>query len=204
MKRYLPLIAAAAIAAVPAGSQAADPRYPDWPCAQVRVVRLSPGAVWTGPSIDDVGDSWRKDPRITDLVTKLATRRTPLAEAEELAGAFVAREEGDKQATATLLFAGLFATLDSQRAEIVDGLERLTRRQRDFARTIEADAARLRALQREPDPDEGKIRELTQQVNWGTRIFEERRKTVRYACEVPVLIEKRLFVLARAIQAELG
>ena len=37
-------------------------------------------------------------------------------------------------------------------------------------------------------------------IDWDTRIFEERRKTISYACEVPVLIEQRLFALARAIQ----
>jgi hypothetical protein len=36
-----------------------------------------------------------------------------------------------------------------------------------------------------------------------TRIFEERRKTMSFVCEVPVLIEQRLFALARAIQQSL-
>ena len=33
-----------------------------------------------------------------------------------------------------------------------------------------------------------------------TRIFEDRRKTIRFVCEVPVLIEQRLFALGRTIQ----
>ena len=37
-------------------------------------------------------------------------------------------------------------------------------------------------------------------MTWDTRIFEERRKTIGYACEVPVLIEQRLFALARMIE----
>jgi hypothetical protein len=37
----------------------------------------------------------------------------------------------------------------------------------------------------------------------GHSIFEEPRKSLNFGCEVPVLIEKRLFALARAIQQSL-
>ena len=33
---------------------AADPRYPDWPCAQAKVPEISLAAVWAGPPLDDV------------------------------------------------------------------------------------------------------------------------------------------------------
>jgi hypothetical protein len=39
---------------------------------------------------------------------------------------------------------------------------------------------------------------LTNRVEWDTRLFEERRKTINFACEVPAL-----FALARAIQQSL-
>jgi hypothetical protein len=41
---------------------------------------------------------------------------------------------------------------------------------------------------------------LASRVEWSTRIFEDRRRSIRYACEVPVIIEKRLFALSRTIQ----
>jgi len=44
---------------------------------------------------------------------------------------------------------------------------------------------------------------LISRVEWDTRIFDERIKTIGYVCEVPVLIEQRLFALARAIQQSL-
>jgi hypothetical protein len=37
----------------------------------------------------------------------------------------------------------------------------------------------------------------------GHAYLEERRKTMNFVCEVPVLIEQRLFALARAIQQSL-
>ncbi len=42
--------------------------------------------------------------------------------------------------------------------------------------------------------------DLASQLSWQTRIFEDRRKSASYVCDVPVLIEKRLFDLGRAIQ----
>src|SRR5262245_1529484 len=57
-------------------SLAADPRFPDWPCNQIKVPEISVAAVWTGPSIDDVGNAWEEDATIKDLVARLAARRS--------------------------------------------------------------------------------------------------------------------------------
>jgi hypothetical protein len=198
------LIAAAAIAVpMPFHAVAADRRFPDWPCVQVRVPEVSIAAVWTGQPLDDVRDTWRNEPRISDLVARLAARRTPLEEAKQGTVDFIRGGDGDRQERARVLFAGLFETLNQERLDVINGLERLTRKQREFASKIESDAARLRELQARPDSDQKEIAELTNQVNWGTRIFEERRKSVRFACEVPVIIEQRLFALGRAAQQAL-
>src|SRR5438270_750029 len=61
----------------------------------------------------------------------------------------------------------------------------------------------LRELQDRPDPDQSRVDELMNRVEWDTRVFEERRKTINFVCEVPVVIEQRLFALARAIQQSL-
>jgi 16S rRNA A1518/A1519 N6-dimethyltransferase RsmA/KsgA/DIM1 with predicted DNA glycosylase/AP lyase activity len=68
---------------------------------------------------------------------------------------------------------------------------------------IRSTVLQLRELQDRPNPDQGRIDDLTNRVEWDTRIFEERRKTMNFVCEVPVLIEQRLFALARAIQQSL-
>jgi hypothetical protein len=48
--------------------------------------------------------------------------------------------------------------------------------------------------------DQAQTEQLTNQLAWQTRIFEDRRKSTSYVCDVPVLIEKRLFDLATAIK----
>jgi hypothetical protein len=83
------------------------------------------------------------------------------------------------------------------------GIERYTRKQREFAGQIRATILELRDRQDRPDRDQGKVDELAARVEWDTRVFEERRKTIGFVCEVPVLIEQRLFALARAIQQSL-
>ena len=58
----------------------------------------------------------------------------------------------------------------------------------------------MQQLQDAPNGDQAEIGQLATQLAWETRIFEDRRKSTSYVCEVPVLIEKRLFDLGRVIQ----
>jgi hypothetical protein len=189
--------------AAPGLAHAADPRFPDWPCNQIKVPELSVTAVWAGPSIDDVGSAWEDNTTTRDLVARLAARRTPLDDAQRAIVDFVTGSEAERQQKAKLIFAGLFKSLDRERGEVMRGIERYTRKQREFAGQIRSTILELQDLQDRPDRDQGKVDELAARVEWDTRIFEERRKTIGFVCEVPVLIEQRLFALARAIQQSL-
>jgi len=182
---------------------AADPRHPDWPCNQIKVPELSVAAVWAGPPIDDVGNAWQNDPQVKDLVPRLAARRTPLDEAEKTIADFLAAEAARRSERGKLLFAGLFATLNQERGAVMTGIDRFVQRQKDFADSIRAKARQLRELQDAPNHDQAKVDELVESINWDTRVFEEKRTTIRYVCEVPVTIERRLGALSRAIQQAL-
>ena len=67
------LLALFAVAAVCASgpTMALDPRYPDWPCQQLKVPKISVASVWTGAPIDQIDKSRLDDPAIEDLVTRL-------------------------------------------------------------------------------------------------------------------------------------
>jgi len=187
-------------AAMASAAHAADSRHPDWPCVQPKVPQMSVAAMWDGPSIADVGNAWQNDPKMQDLVTRLSARRTSLDAAEKAIADFVNGSTAEKQDKATKLFAGVFDTLSQQRSEVMDGIERTARKQKDLADKIRSDVAKLRELEDSADQDQSKISALATQVEWSTRIFEERRKTIRYVCEVPTIIEQRVFALARAIR----
>jgi hypothetical protein len=185
---------------LPGPALAADPRYPDWPCNQIKVPEISVAAVWSGPAIDDAHALWQNDAEIADLVPRLSARRTPVEQAEELIAQFLIAHATQKQEKAKLLFAGLFDVLNRERSTVMNGIERHFHKQKELAEAIRSEVIRLNALQDQADRDQKKIDDLAEQIGWDTRIFEERKKTIGYACEVPSLIERRLFALARAIQ----
>ncbi len=195
------------VLAVGAGSPrrcfAADPRFPDWPCAQPKVPEISLAAVWAGPPLDDVAEKWKDDATVSALVPRLAARRTPLEEAEKTIMEFVAGAPAEKSEKGKLLFAGLFDTLNAQRASVMGGLERVTRKQRQAADRIRSDTEALQALQDASPRDQAKIDELGNQLVWETRIFEDRRGVIKFVCEVPTAIDQRLFALGRAIQQDM-
>jgi hypothetical protein len=198
-------IAIAALLAVTTTSgfcHAADPRYPDWPCVQAKVPEISLAAVWAGPPLDDVSGKWKDDDKVSALVAKLAARRTPLEEAQKAITEYL-NGAADKTTSGKLLFAGLFDSLNAQRSQVMSGLERVTRKQREAADKIRSDTLALQALQGETPPNQAKIDELSNQLVWQTRIFEDRRNVIKFVCEVPTAIDQRLFALGRAIQQEI-
>jgi len=77
------------------------------------------------------------------------------------------------------------------------------RKQREAADKIRADTQALQALQDGSSPDQAKVEELGNQLVWETRIFEDRRRVVKFVCEVPTAIDQRLFALGRTIQQEM-
>ena len=202
------VIAGVAACLTTTAAHAIDPRHPDWPCAQIMVPSLSVAAFWTGAPIDDAGDAWQKDEAIQDLVQRLAARRTPIEEAEKAAADFVVGSPAEKQKKAALLFAGLFATLNGERTQVMDGIERFAKRQQELRAKIQAELTQMRQGQdanqtNATNPDDAAATKLGEQIAWDTRVYDERRHTIGYVCEVPANIERRLGSLARAIQQAL-
>jgi len=184
-------------------SFALDPRYPDWPCQQLKVPGIAIASVWTGPSIDGV-DAKPADSKQADLVARLAARRTPIEDAKKLIADYLAGTDAEKQQKAKTLFASLYSTLNAQRDEVMSGIERFSRKQKSAAEDIRAEAQKLRDMQDKAGADQAQTENLASQLAWQTRIFEDRRKSTSYVCEVPVQIEKRLFDLGSAIASDLS
>ena len=201
--RILTMAALSTLSLSDPAARAADPRYPDWPCTQAKVPEISLAAVWAGPALDDAETKWKDDAKVTALVSKLSARKTPLDEAEKSVKEFLAASASDKTANAKLLFAGLFDTLNAQRSQVMSGLERVSRKQREAADKIREETIALQALQSATPRDETKVDALSNELIWKTRIFEDRHKVVRFVCEVPTAIDQRLFALGRVIQQEM-
>jgi seryl-tRNA synthetase len=159
--------------------------------------------VWNGPPLDDAASKWRDNPKVSALATRLAARRTPLDEAEKAISEFLSEAPAEKTERGKLLFAGLFEKLNAERNTVMNGLERITRKQREAAEKVRSDTVALQAQQDAANKDQAKIDELSNQLVWETRIFEDRRRVIKFVCEVPTAIDQRLFALARAIQQEM-
>ena len=190
-----------AIAACAAQSALAlDPRYPDWPCQQLKVPGIAVASVWAGPSID-IGEGAKPiGDKQAELVSRLAARRTPIEDARKLITDYVVGTSAERQEKATTLFAALYSTLNAERDEVMSGIEGFSRKQKAAADDIRKEAEKLREMQDKPAADQAQTEALASRLAWQTRIFEDRRKSTSYVCDVPVLIEKRLFNLGRAIQ----
>ena len=189
-------LAALAIAALGTGPLAAQPKPdPDWPCVQRKVPTIAAGTIWSGPSLDEAGP-WGSDFEAAALAQKLSSRRTPLADIDGLVDAF-ARDAGpERTKRLTRVFAGSL--------EIMSGIERYARGQRGFAERIRDAADKISAVKDSPAAATSKeLDELETRFSWDKRIFEERAQSLTYVCETPVLLEQRLYEIARAIQAKL-
>ena len=203
--RHLTAIAALLLSLANATAQAPRGREQgDWPCRQAKVGTIALASIWTGPPIDGAQD-WRSDPDVSALVTRAAERRTPLEEAQSAISDYakgLAKEQ--KDAKLTQLMAGIFDRLNSERDAVIAGLERYGHKQKDMAERVKSQVEALNAAQSEAGADQQKIADLSNRVQWDTRVFEDRRRALTYVCETPVLIEQRLGALARTIAAEMG
>ena len=183
---------------------AAGSQDPDWPCVQRLVPELSAATVWDGPPIDDAVKAWQQTSVIRDLVAKTAARRTSLEEGEKAIAAFAQTLGAKKDAMLTMVFAGLFTTIDQERSRLISGIKRYAKGQRRLASKIGNLTAELSATPPDGSPKgAARRKELHELWVWDTRIYDERERSLQALCEQPVLLEQRLYILSRAIRANM-
>jgi hypothetical protein len=189
-----------------AASEGAQPAPTEWPCEQPLRPQMSLGAMWQGPALDEESD-WRKVPGVAALVDQIAPRSMPEEEAVENIRRFAAGHDGAER-TKVLgdVFLGLFETLSAERNDIVRGIKRFYRRQDALARRIEEGWKKLGEIDPNATDPETMEQRLTlqQQVDWDSRIFDDRQRLLPQVCEQPRVLEQRVFALSRAIQEQLA
>lgn len=186
--------------------QGGQPAPSEWPCEQPLRAEMSIGAMWQGPDPGEQND-WRKVPAVVALVNQIAPRSVPQEEAVENIRRFAAGYQGaERTEVLTELFLGLFETLSAERNDIVRGIKRFYRRQDALARRIEEGWKALGEI--DPNATDPETMEqrfgLQQQVDWDSRIFDDRQRLLPVVCEQPRVLEQRVFALSRAIQEQLA
>ena len=201
------MITASVIALGAPRALAADATSADWPCVQRKVAKLTSAQMWDGAPVDDL-TKWRDNEEITKLIVVLASRRVSLEQATAAIARFAAAQPQERRDEALkLLFAGLLSTINSDRAVVMSGIERFQQRQKARAAEIERQGTAIRELKERAVNDEKAHAELAaaeDRYNWDVRVFSERQQSLPLACEVPVLIEQRLFALGREIRSRMN
>lgn len=174
---------------------------PDWPCPQRLVLKLSAGQFWSGANVDAAGD-WHQQPDVAALVQKIMPRKVSAEAGEAQIKAFAAGLGDDRARLLTLTFAGLLEETNRQRAELIDRIQALARRQRELADIATRAGEDLSRIPPEATGEAAERRQdLEQRRFYVSRAFEETGRTVRYVCETPVQLESRLGAYARALQS---
>ena len=178
---------------------AADFGDPTWPCIQRKVPELSVGLMWPGPT-DPAAIPPEAAADADSLAARLALRRLPEAELPPLVAAFT-EAHGADEALLGAVFDKAFRPLSRTRSAIVAGIERYAAKQNALAERIDGARTEMDTLMAAAEPDFDRVDALEEQIDWDERIFDDRRRSLTYVCETPVLIEKRLYAVAQLLQS---
>ncbi|MEI5680936.1 MULTISPECIES: hypothetical protein [unclassified Mesorhizobium] len=194
------LVAILLAAGFSSSALAAASNDPDWPCIQRKVPELSLGQIWNGPDLPEAAKDWSKDDDISERVEELAARRVPIAEAQKEIKDFAATLPPEKlQPQLTMLVQGLFDHMNAERSHVISGIARYAHKQLEMATALRKESSDVDALRNKPDADQNEVTRRTDQLTWQTRVFEERVQSLTYVCEVPTIIEQRLYQLAKTV-----
>ncbi len=172
---------------------------PDWPCIQRRVDTLSAAVMWPHPP-ENQAETGTLSPEAARLAELLALRRLSLEEAESAVDATADLTKEDY----TAIFSDVFDRLNQRRVEVMGGITRYARSQARMAQEIDALRSEIATLSKTETPDFDRIDQLEEDLDWRARVFDDRRRSLTYACEAPVLLEKRLYSLAQILAARVA
>ena len=172
---------------------------PDWPCAQRLVQTLEPGSYWNGPPVPQ-HSNWRDDDKIFSLANDIVDRDTPDADAMQKLNAYIDTIPVDKRATdIPFLFGALVDQTNDQRSILIQRIEQLGHRQNEMGDAIAKISNQVDAsAPTDPGHDD-----LVGKRDFNIRVFKETQLTMRYACEAPANMERRLGAFARVLEAKL-
>jgi hypothetical protein len=190
--------------ALAAGSAAPVGEEAEWPCEQRYVPELSAGTIWVGPPLDELSTPWYENEAARDIVYGVSAEGLEPEEGVAMIDEFAATLGPERNEVLTQLFAGLFDKFNTQRSRMLRGIKNFFRRQQNLVKQINSVENEIRELEEAGVAKDDKgLLDLNSQLTWNVRVYDERQKLTVYVCEEPVLLEQKLGVFARAIQAHL-
>ena len=178
-----------------------------WPCDQVYNPKLNLASIWQGPSVEDKLNTWWKHDDVIESVNKLSDpvlkEEDGIKIIEEFAKKYTYFGLIKKQAQEeklVLLFAGLYQKAKDRRSRQYSGIIKFVERQEAIRAAIGNASKKLRSLRKQKvDQKNPKFMEANSQLEWNTRVFDQRTRLTEYICEEPVFNTQRLGYQARKI-----
>jgi len=182
-----------------------------WPCDQVYNPKLNLQSIWQGPSIENALKDWWKDDEVIGIVNKLSDPILKEDDGIKIIEDFAKKytylgliKKASQSEKLTFLFAALYQKAADNRRRQYVGILKFVDRQESFREAIGKASKRIRKYRKEKlDLKHPNVLEATSQLEWNTRVFDQRTRLTEYICEEPVFTSQRLGYQSRKIASYL-
>ena len=128
-----------------------------------------------------------------ELARTIALRRTPMEDAEARIAGFA--ETHDARGADRARWSRRSTTSTTRRNRVMAGITSYAHKQEALDVRIDDTRHALAAATAAEPQDFDRIDALEEELDWSTRIFQDRQQSLTYVCETPVILEQRAFAL---------
>ena len=178
-----------------------------WPCDQVYNPQLNLSTIWQGPSIESALKDWWKHDDVIEYVNTLSDPTLNEDVGKQLINEFAKKytyagfiKKAEQKEKLIFLFAGLYQKAKDRRSRQYKGIIKFVERQEDLRKAIGSSSKLIRKYRKEKlDQKSNKYKDAASQLEWNTKVFDQRTKLTEYICEEPVFNTQRLGYQSREI-----
>ena len=178
-----------------------------WPCDQVYNPQLNLSTIWQGPSIESALKDWWKHDDVIEYVNTLSDPTLNEDVGKQLINEFAKKytyagfiKKAEQKEKLIFLFAGLYQKAKDRRSRQYKGIIKFVERQEDLRKAIGSSSKLIRKYRKEKlDQKSIKYKDAASQLEWNTKVFDQRTKLTEYICEEPVFNTQRLGYQSREI-----
>jgi hypothetical protein len=178
-----------------------------WPCDQVYNPQLNLTTIWQGPSIESSLKDWWKHDDVIEYVNTLSDPTLSEEDGKQLIKEFAKKytyagfiKKAEQKEKLIFLFAGLYQKAKDKRSRQYKGIIKFVERQEDLRKAIGSSSKLIRKYRKEKlDQKSKKYQAAASQLEWNTRVFDQRTRLTEYVCEEPVFNTQRLGYQSREI-----
>lgn len=199
----------------------ADEENKDWPCIQRYVPDMSLAVVWPSLNAENIQHIRHSDENLRQLRQASVDLSLSQKKLDVLINDYlVATQATDRKDYSEALYLYLFEHIQLNRHKALEGIMRYARRQSQMSQSIEDRRKQIEEIEiklRKSNSQEvnaqndglnddfkKSLQQLEKDQMWETRLFLEREKKLNVLCELPVLLEQRVFFIAKLLNKQVA